>query len=227
MIHVFYIHYNIEKNDKKNRPEWFDFEDCFINFLDTIKEDSRVNIHLMMDGKVEDNFISKYREHYKLNEYKGGSNYKAIQKTYEYAFNLAKSLSNNDIFYFLENDYLHQNNWVDKVFSLYKTYNGVSYTSLYDHFDKYIHPMYNSLTSRVLVTKDHHWRSTPSTCGSFLVPKSIFVEDYDIHQNVEGDHNKWLFLGKEKQRSLFTPIPGLSTHCVNSLLSPTINWHNL
>jgi len=226
MIHIFYIHYNIEKTDGRNRPEWFDFEKCFQNLICTIDNRKDISLHVMMDGGVNNNFISKYKHRFTLHEFKGGSNYKAVQEVYKYAFNLAQSLSDNDIFYFLENDYLHQKDWIDKVLSLYKTYTGVSYISLYDHFDKYRHPMYQSLVSRILATDNHHWRSTPSTCGSFLVPKNIFLEDFDTHLNLEGDHNKWIHLGQHN-RPLLTPIPGLSTHCANNFLSPTINWSKI
>ena len=36
-IHIFYRHYEIEGNDYKGRPSWFDFEKCFLNFLDSIE----------------------------------------------------------------------------------------------------------------------------------------------------------------------------------------------
>ena len=42
MIHIFYIHYNIEKTDGRNRPEWFDFEKCFQNLICTL--DNRKDI---------------------------------------------------------------------------------------------------------------------------------------------------------------------------------------
>jgi len=44
---------------------------------------------------------------------------------------------------------------------------------------------------------------------------------------MRGDHNKWLWLNENRNRFVFTPLPGLSTHCMNNLLSPTINWETL
>jgi hypothetical protein len=49
-------------------------------------------------------------------------------------------------------------------------------------------------------------------------------EDFDILSTMRGDHNKWLWLNENRNRFVFTPLPGLSTHCMNSLLSPTIKW---
>ena len=42
-----------------------------------------------------------------------------------------------------------------------------------------------------------------------------------------GDHNKWLYLNESKNRFIITPLPGLSTHCMEGLMSPTINWEKI
>ena len=86
---------------------------------------------------------------------------------------------------------------------------------------------YDDLVSKVFTTENHHWRSTPSTCGSFVVTKERFLEDFDILSTMSGDHNKWLWLNQNRSRTVLTPIPGLSTHCMEGLMSPTINWNKL
>jgi len=128
------------------------------------------------------------------------------------------------LIYFLENDYLHVDGWLGKVEELFTTYNGLDYVSLYDHKDKYFLPMYDNLVSKIFITDSHHWRSTPSTCGSFTITKERFDEDYDILSTVRGDHNKFLWLNKNRGRSVVSPIPGLSTHCMEGLMSPTLEW---
>jgi hypothetical protein len=87
------------------------------------------------------------------------------------------------------------------------------------------------------VTKSHHYRTTPSTCGSFLLTKKVFDEDLNFNLNVFSflkgnttlpiDHAKFLVLEKVKDRKVLSAIPGLSTHCLNGLMSPTINWKNI
>ena len=86
------------------------------------------------------------------------------------------------------------------------------------------------LSSKIFVTNLCHSRTTPSTCGSYITSKKIFDEDYNDHTGINtpiGDHHKWIFLGKTKNRFILTPIPGLSTHCMEGLLSPTINWSKI
>ena len=44
---------------------------------------------------------------------------------------------------------------------------------------------------------------------------------------MKGDHNKFLWLAENKGRFVITPIPGLSTHCMEGLMSPTIKWEEI
>jgi len=224
-IHIFYRHYEIGGNDYKGRPSWFDFEKCFLNFLDSIEGEENVELHVIMDGKASNNFIGKYLDKFTLHEFKGGSDFASSMFSYKLAHSLVKDPS--DLIYFAENDYLHIKGWVEKVIALFNTYSNINYVSLYDHNDKYFLPMYDDLASKIFTTKNHHWRTTPSTCGTYIIKNSLFQEDYDIHLNLQGDHNKYLWLAQNRNRFVITPIPGLSTHCMEGLMSPTINWSTL
>tara|TARA_R110000796_G_scaffold141134_1_gene257327 strand:+ start:1158 stop:1832 length:675 start_codon:yes stop_codon:yes gene_type:complete len=219
-IHIFFRHYNISGNDNKGRPLWFDFEKCFINLLSTIN-DQQVDLHVIMDGKIKENWINKYSSKFILHEIEAGSDPSSFHQTYEIAKNT--KIGEDDLVYFLENDYLHIVGWVDKVKDLFETYNLMHYVSLYDHNDKYF-PHYEDLVSKIIVSPTYHWRTTPSTCGSFIIKKQLFDLDFDIHTTIVGDHNKFIDLYRDRQRLVITPIPGLSTHCMQGLLSPTINW---
>jgi len=221
-IHIFYSHYDITGTDNKNRPQWFDYEKCFINLLNTIKDKNNIKLNVVMDGKIENNWIKKYKEFYNLYEFEGG-NIEIITKTI-YKIIKEYKCDNNDLIYILENDYLHINGWDEKLIELYKTFNGLNYISLYDHNDKYFLSQYEDLTSKIITTNSHHWRTTPSTCGSYIVPKYIFDDDFEIQTTIIGDHNKHLYLNQHKERFILTPIPGLNTHCMEELMSPTINW---
>jgi hypothetical protein len=48
-----------------------------------------------------------------------------------------------------------------------------------------------------------------------------------FNTSIVGDHNKFLQLAEERNRMVITPIPGLSTHCMEGLMSPTIKWDKL
>ena len=204
-IHIFYRHYNVQGTDNKNRPSWFDYENCYDNLFNSINLNKSVKINIVYDSKED---------------------MKSFWETVKIAHK-DNSIVDGDLIYFLENDYMHVGGWVDKVLELFQTYNGLDYVSLYDHNDKYFLPMYDNLTSKIFTSSSHHWRTTPSTCGSFITTKQRLNEDFDILSTMRGDHNKWLWLNENRSRFVFTPIPGLSTHCMNGLLSPTIKWEKI
>tara|TARA_R110000787_G_scaffold206630_1_gene316826 strand:- start:156 stop:833 length:678 start_codon:yes stop_codon:yes gene_type:complete len=223
-IHIFYRHFNISGNDFKGRPEWFNFEKCFLNLLSSI-ENKDATLHLVMDGDVTTNFINKFADKYTLHSIKAGEDQSSFWQTWKIV--KEQDIPEGDLIYFLENDYLHTDDWVDKTVEIFKTFSGLNYISLYDHNDKYFLPVYEELASKIFTTPSHHWRTTPSTCGSFIIPKNIFEEDYKEHTEIRGDHNKFLHLAETKGRFILSPLPGLSTHCMNGLLSPTINWSTI
>jgi hypothetical protein len=223
-IHIFYRHYDIEGTDNKFRPHWFNFEKCFVNLLDTI-QGKNVDLHLIMDGSIDNNFIKKYKDKYTLHSVKVGSDYGSYLETYKYIKTL--NINDNDLIYFLENDYLHVEGWVEKIVDLFSTYDNLNYVSLYDHGDKYFHPNYDNLVSKIFVSNTHHWRTMISTCGSYVISKKIFEEDEDINTGGPGDHDKFLHLSEIRNRFVLTPVPGLSTHCMEFLLSPTIDWKKI
>jgi hypothetical protein len=227
-IHIFYSHYNVTGTDNKFRPNWFNYEKCFVNLLNTTK-DKNVDIHVVMDGKIEDNWIKKYKDKYIAHEIKAGNCNDAAIKIFEIILKL-NTIGDKDLIYILENDYLHTDDWTDKVSDIFETFSGLSYVSLYDASDKYSAPMYDDLISKIFVTNTSHWRTTPSTCGSFITTKKVLTEDYNEQSGITippGDHHKWVWLNENKGRFVLTPMPGLSTHCMDFLMSPIIDWKKI
>lgn len=220
-IHIFYRHYNIQGTDFKGRPKWFSFEKSFENLISTL-DTNTTSLHVVMDGDTDQNFIGKYRDEFSLHNITAGTDVSSFFQTWQIASQV--ETASEDLYYFLENDYIHLPGWTEKVIELFKTYSLPHYVSLYDHRDKYTGASYENLLSKIITTETHHWRTTPSTCGSFIVNKQIFTEDFDVHTSFTQDHEKFLSLYEHRNRLVLTPMPGLSTHCMQEFLSPTINW---
>lgn len=223
-IHIYYRHASVN-HIGRDRPSWFNYERCFTNLLTTIEKYDNVNLTLAMDGEVDGDFCSNYLNRFTLFQTHHKSSLLSWRDLLPYV--KEQPMDEGDVIYWVENDYMHLPGWVDKVVELYSTYSGLEYVSLYDHNDKYIHPMYGDLVSKVVTTPTHHWRSTPSTCGTYMQSRKIFEEDYDIWVNAVGDHNTFLYLNETSSRHVLTPIPGLATHCMEGLMSPTINWQTV
>ncbi len=175
-IYIYYRHAD-SKTVLSERPEWFDYEKCFKNLLTTIHGYDNVTLTIVMDGPYEDNFIKYYHSQYEFFT----TNYRNSLLSYRALLEHIKKQQHqpSDLIYFLENDYVHVPGWVDKIVDLYKTYSNLDYVSLYDHNDKYFLDMYDNLVSKIFTSNTHHWRTTPSTCGSFIVTRKLFDADYE------------------------------------------------
>lgn len=128
-IHILYRHTDnlAACGVGKNRPNWFSFNSCLDNILTTIEGIDFIKFHLIYDGEYKGN---DSRIHY-VKEIKEKSGMGAWLKSWDYAKTL--DLSDDDLIYHLENDYIHVHGWPYKVKELYETYNNLSYITLYDH----------------------------------------------------------------------------------------------
>ncbi len=239
-LHIYYRHVHIKadrtsRDPGKRRPAWFSHEGCFVNLLHTIRADKlsdRVQITIVYDGTPDD-FIDDFSSQYcvgqtpeiSLQFIKAGSDINSFLITLYMA--RTATMPQDDLIYILENDYLHQHEWVSKVFELKNSGIVFDYLSLYDHRDKYDFPMYQSLTASLFYSPSHHWRTAPSTCASFLIRKQTLDADYAILTSGMTDYYFFSKLVGENQRVLLTPIPGLATHCMEGYLSPVVAWDKL
>ena len=242
MIHIYYLQ---TSHNKQNpfRPEWFDYERCFKNLLDTKPQSSKITV--VFDGKISEfnnHFTFKYLSSAKIcaNFYFKIIGDRDIKSPYTELIHVIKNdeqeIKNHDLIMIQENDYLFANNWGEYAEDLNNLLRGDHYISLYDHPDKYMFNIpdapdpwniYVNLTSKIITSNFCHWRTVPSTCGSFLLSKKLFLEDFDIHTNDKADNSRFGFLTKNRNRAVLTPIPSLSTHCVNPYLAPFVDWKTI
>jgi hypothetical protein len=157
--------------------------------------------------------------------------------TFNIALNEALKHDDDEIIYFLENDYLHKPN-SEKI--LLEGFNlGTDYVSLYDCPDKYIDPFEGgnpyceggAEDTRVYLSKSCHWKMTNSTTMTFASKVKTLKEDENIlrsfTQGSYPDDFKMFLALRDKGRSLLTPLPGFSTHGETAWLSPLTNWNDI
>jgi hypothetical protein len=221
-IHIFYRHTSNASGLGKNRPHWFSFEKSLNSILSTIEGLDYVKFYLMYDGN-ECN-ITDPRIHH-IETFKGGSDWISYCYTWNYVRSL--NLEDDSIIYIAENDYAFVKGWPPKVIELFNTYDNIDYVTLYDHPDFYNTYNYPGLTSYILPTKTHHWKTVPSSTGSILMPKRILNEDFDIHTSNPSDRGRFEYLLSYRGRNVLAPIPSLSTHCEVEWIAPVIEWEKI
>jgi hypothetical protein len=219
--HCFYS--KLQEQPSRLRPNWWNKEKVFQNFKRTI-DSHLANYTIIYDehyGKIQDTFLKEEKNVVTINE---GGEAKSFLKTLEYVE--SQNFDNETIIYFLEDDYLHRDNWCNILTEGFLI--NVKYISLYDHGDKYAE-MYKDFMSKLLITKHSHWKPVPSTTNTFATKFGNLKEDMNIHIkysiNVEpsNDHMKFIELS-QKNKFLATSVPGYSTHCHSEFLSPCIDW---
>jgi hypothetical protein len=154
--------------------------------------------------------------------------------TFNLALDEALKYDDEEIIYFVENDYLHKPGSQDILLEGFNT--GANYVALYDHPDKYIDGANPEVIdggeiTRVVLTNSCHWKLTNSTTMTFASEVKTLKQDEEILRlYTKGTYPKdfEMFLAlRDKGRSLITSIPGYSTHGETAWLTPLTNWSRI
>ena len=218
----------------KVKPGYINNETCLKNFCNVFFD----NIHdilIIADNVSEEtnNMIQKYISRDQIQYVSIGNG----AGTFNLALDEALRGKDDEIIYFVENDYLHKQsslNILKEGFEL-----GASFVSLYDHPDKYMSPSIGgnpyceggAEDTRVYLTDSSHWKITNSTTMTFAAKVSTL-------KKVEPILRKWtvgthphdfeMFLElREQNELLITPLPGYSTHGETAWLSPITDWSTI
>lgn len=152
-------------------------------------------------------------------------------------FEEALKFPDEELIYFVEDDYLHLPN---SRLVLLEGLERAHYVSLYDHLDKYMLPAYGgnlyigddcAEETKVFLTKHSHWKLTNSTTMTFASKVSTLRHDAEVWRKhstgvCPRDFDAFIEL-RESGRTLATPLPGYSTHCDPQYPSPLINWESI
>lgn len=211
----------------RTRPDWFNKIKVFENFKNTINT-SLANYTIVYDefyGSIDKTFLGLEKNVEVIN---CGSESDSFLKTLEII--QSRNFDDDQIIYFLEDDYLHKPNWCDIILEGFTL--NPSYLTLYD-FDYFVAKGY---LSEIFVTQSSHWRAIPATTNTFACRYKTLIEDLEVHKHysINGvkeengfhfskDYEKFWELANQ-QKYIISPIPGWSTHCDANHLSPLINW---
>ena len=215
----------------KVKPDFITNEICLKNFVDVFLPN---DFTLIADNISDDTnkMILKYVPEECIQYVKVGHG----AGTFNLALDLALTYNDDEIVYFVENDYLHTSDAkkiLEEGFEI-----GASFVSLYDHPDKYLAPDRGgnpycdggAEDTRVYLTNNSHWKITNSTTMTFAAKVKTLKENEKILRdftNGTHPHDFQMFLKlREYNQLLITPIPGRSTHGETAWLSPLIKWKN-
>jgi hypothetical protein len=213
----------------KIKPEYITNESCLKNFVHVF---GNQNLEIIADNCSKEtlNMITKYVHPNKITTVSVGHG----AGTFNLALDKAFEYNDDDIVYFIENDYLHKLESVKILKDGFEL--GASFVALYDHPDKYLDPSKGGNPycegggedTRVYLTDSCHWKITNSTTMTFAAKVSTLKRVKPIlRKHTSGTHpdDFQMFLELRQQGELLiTPLPGYATHGETAWLSPLTDW---
>lgn len=158
-------------------------------------------------------------------------------QTFNLALDEALTYDDDEIVYFIENDYLHKPG--SELIIKEGLELGASFVTLYDHPDKYLDPSEGgnpycqggAEPTGVYLTNSTHWKITNSTTMTFAAKvKTLREVESILRKHTTGsyprDFDMFLELAKNN-RILLSSIPGYSTHGETAWLAPLTDWNRI
>ena len=216
----------------KIKPEYINNENCLKNAVNVFKDADWSIIADNISSKTDD-MIQKYKSRNHINYVSIGDG----AGTFNLALDEALRCKDDEIIYFIENDYLHKPGSQQIIEEGIKL--GASFVSLYDHPDKYLPPSQGgnpyceggAEDTRVYLTKSTHGKVTNSTTMTFAAKVSTLKENEEIlRRNTSGTHPNdfQMFIElRNNNQLLIIPIPGYATHGETAWLTPLTNWSKI
>jgi len=213
----------------KVKPDYINNEACLKNAKDADWLIIADNISSETNDMIQ-KYVRKNRDIRYVSKGNGAA-------TFNIALDEALQCEDDEIIYFLENDYLHKpgsKQILEEGFNL-----GASFVSLYDHPDKYLEPSQGgnpycdggAEDTRVYITTSCHWKITNSTTMTFATRvKTLKRVEPILRTHTSGTHPddfKMFLELRHNNELLITSIPGYSTHGETSWLTPLTNWSKI
>ena len=193
----------------------------------TIKE-------ILKNSNIKSNFISVNLEEFKSKIKEGYSKAKFANMANFYNSLIIAKNENFDLFYFVEDDYIHSPQAITEMI--------FSYEKFYTIFDKdlilipsdYPYLYTKDESTKIYLGEKHHWRLVSESLVTFMTSKNIVDENY---ANLEKMGIQWIDPWEKPLHEIFksdvcmSPIPSLAIHAtnINSIygISPVVNIKKL
>ena len=210
-----------------------------IFFLKIIDDNSSKKFLKQMFSICKKSKINFQIENLNIDKFKDKMNFKNNDRMIAHNCHIYQSkefaLSNNyDLFYFLEDDYVHeQKSLIEMIYTYQKLTNQISenvilcpadYPYLYQKFEP----------SNIVIGHEKHWRQISETLCTYMISKKNLIKYLSYYKqmylNNHDPYEKPLH-NLYKKTYCFSPIPSLAMHVanINSVygLPPLIDWEKL
>ena len=216
----------------KVKPDYITNENCLRNATKVFRNSDWSVIADNISAETND-MVQKYVSVSTILHTSEGSG----AQTFNLALDEALTYDDDEIVYFIENDYLHKPG--SELIIKEGLELGASFVTLYDHPDKYLDPSEGgnpycqggAEPTGVYLTNSTHWKITNSTTMTFAAKvKTLREVESILRKHITGsyprDFDMFLELAKNN-RILLSSIPGHSTHGETAWLAPLTDWNKI
>ena len=218
----------------KVKPEYINNENCLNNFC-KVFGDYINDITIIVDTPSQTllEMIKKYIPHTNIKIVNIGHG----AGTFNIALDIALTFDDNEVVYFVENDYLHRENSPNIIKDIFNL--GTHYATLYLHPDKFIIPSLGGnpevdddggYLTKIYKGEFEYYALFNSTTMTFASTVKTLKDDIEILRKWTSTPHPYeyqMFLElRDKGKVLMAPLNTYSTHGEVAWLSNFVNWED-
>jgi hypothetical protein len=236
MLHIYYR--AVMKDRVEIRPPLFSKVDSLKNFIFCLKRFADYTFTMVCDGEIDLEMKQLVGDIGDIIVLPNVGNAESFWQAYLKALEKPSTHAA----YFVEDDYIHLPDSLEKLHECLDELKEVDYLTLYDHPVRYASEYKFGLdlplrNNSVYVTKTHHWRTVESTCMTFgarvsalqddvavferYVKNRLVPQDRELFRRLQGLPN---YEAGSNGKTLVGPIPSLATHCHKEWMAPLVDW---
>jgi len=124
----------------------------------------------------------------------------------------------DDIFYFVEDDYLHSENAITEMIFAYEKFNTIFSKDLVLLPSDYPYLYAKDEATKIYLGEKYHWRLVSESLVTFMTSKRVIEKNYN---NLEKMGIEWIDPWEKPLHDIYnsnpclSPVPSLAVHCAN------------
>ena len=208
--------------------------DILVTDTNSNQEDINKIKNILKSSKVNCKFISVNLKDFENKIKSGYSNAKFSNMANFYHSLLTVKKIDGDIFYLVEDDYIHSINSITEMIFSYEKFSTIFGKELILLPSDYPYLYTNDNSTKIYLGEKNHWRLVSESLVTFMTSKSLIIENFN---KLERMGIEWVDPWEKPLHEIYqdnpclSPIPSLAYHCanINSVfgVSPNVNWKKL
>ena len=192
--------------------------DLIVTDTNSSKEDIDIIQEILNKSNIENRFQSINLEDFKDKIKPGYSKAKFSNMANFYTSLLIAKKESADIFYFVEDDYLHSENAIKEMIFSYEKFNTIFSKDLVLLPSDYPYLYAKDEATKIYLGEKYHWRLVSESLVTFMTSRRVIEENY---KNLEKMGMEWVDPWEKPLHDIYnsnpclSPVPSLAVHCAN------------